>query len=567
MAEETAKLAADVLIVGAGPVGLTTALALTQHGVPCRIIDRNAERTDKSKALVLWSRSLEILDDLGGATPFLAAGMRAHGASLYGNGMRLVQANLDDVDSPYPFVLMIPQSETERVLEERLAARGVHVERRVELTELRTEPDGNTATLAHPDGRSELVRAAWVVGCDGAHSTIRHQLGLEFAGSTEPNDWILADVHVVGPLAGDELSLYWHTKGILAFFPIAPGRFRLIADVGTAPGLDHPHDPTLAETQAILDERGPGGLSMKDPVWLAGFRINERKLVEYRHGRVLLAGDAAHVHSPAGGQGMNTGMQDAYNLAWKLALVRAGRARESLLDTYSSERSAVGDTVLRNAGAMTRVATMRNPIAQELRNRLVPLIASLEFVQARFKETLSETAIEYGSSPLSGEHRGLTEHAWLLGGGVHPGARALDAPLTDAATGAPTSLFAALVGTPHTLLLFSGPHHDDTRVAALLEVASSSTKPFGDAIRRCLVMAAGAAPRAVPPSVRVLLDPELALHRRYAATTQSLYLIRPDGYVGFRGQPADAASLRAHLERYLVPATSNDSRETTDVDV
>ena len=271
---------------------------------------------------------------------------------------------------------------------------------------------------------------------------------------------------------------------------------------------------------------------------------------------MFLAGDAAHVHSPAGGQGMNTGMQDACNLAWKLALVRAGRARDSLLDTYSSERSAVGEAVLRNAGNMTRMATMRNPIAQQLRRRLVPLIASLEFVQSRFKATLAELSIEYGSSPLSGEHRGLSAHAWLLGGGVAPGGRALDAEVGDARTGTPTSLFAALRGTRHVLLLLSGADPDAARIAKLLDASRTITRRFGDTIVPLLVVAAAAAPADVPASLRVLLDPELALHRRYAAGVETLYVVRPDGYVGFRSQPVDAASACAHLERYLIPTGS-----------
>jgi 2-polyprenyl-6-methoxyphenol hydroxylase-like FAD-dependent oxidoreductase len=449
---------------------------------------------------------------------------------------------------------MIPQSETERVLEETLAGLGVTVERRVELAHLVADADGVATTLRHADGREEALRTAWVVACDGAHSTVRHQLGLDFAGEVEPNDWVLADVQIEGPVPCDEISLYWHRSGVLALFPIGPGRFRIIADLGLASSAEHPADPTLAQTQALLDERGPGGLVVREPHWLAGFRINERKLADYRHGRVLLAGDAAHVHSPAGGQGMNTGMQDAYNLGWKLALVHAGRARDALLDTYSRERSAVGDLVLRNAAAMTRVATARHPVAQELRNRLAPLIASLGFVQARFKATLSELAIEYGSSALSGEHRGLTAHAWLLGGGVAPGARAPDGVLIDARSGAAHTLFALHDAGRHALLLFAGAHPDAAGTTALGEIARALVARFGDdTIAPLLIVAPGYAGTATLPT---FVDPELALHGRYAAAVDTLYLIRPDGYVGFRSQPATLEHVTGHLERYLVPATS-----------
>lgn len=553
MMGDVGQASVDVLIVGAGPVGLTAALALTRNGVACRIVDRNAARTDKSKAVVLWSRTLELLDGLGGVERFLDAGMRAHGASLYGHGKRLVHASLDDVDSPYPFALMIPQSDTERVLEEWVESLGVRVERQVDLRAIAADADGVDATLVHPDGREESVRTPWLIACDGAHSTVRHQLGVDFAGKTEPDDWILADVHMAGPLATDEISLYWHERGVLALFPMIGERFRLIADVGPRPELAQPETPTLAQVQALLDERGPGGLVATDAVWLSGFRINERKLAHYRHGRVLFAGDAAHVHSPAGGQGMNTGMQDACNLAWKLALVQAGRARDALLETFDVERSETGERVLRNAAAMTRVATVRSPLAQSLRNHLVPLIASLEFVQARFKATLTELAVDYPTSALNGEHHGTGAHAWLLGGGVLPGARAVDAALVDPATGAPTTLFAALDGTTHTLLLLTGPEPDAGRVGHLVGIASALDHRFGELANPLLVLP-GAVPGAViPATMRLRHDPELAAHRRYAATAETLYLIRPDGYVSFRALPADVEHLLAHLDLHFVP--------------
>jgi 2-polyprenyl-6-methoxyphenol hydroxylase-like FAD-dependent oxidoreductase len=543
------------LVVGAGPVGLALALELERHGVPCRIIDQNEQRTDKSKALVLWSRTLEVLDDMGGAAPFVAAGMPGHGMSLYDRGKRLLHVSLDDLDSPYRYALMLPQSETERLLEERLAARGVAVERRTQLASLAADASGVTAVLRQADGRDEQVHAAWLLGCDGAHSTVRHQLGVPFAGEVEPNDWVLADVHVAGPLPDDELSIFWHTSGILAFFPIAPGRFRAIADVGLARSLDHPPDPTLAQVQATIDERGPGGLTLSDPVWLSGFRIHERKVAEYRHGRVFLAGDAAHIHSPAGGQGMNTGIQDAYNLGWKLGLVASGRARDGLLDTYASERGAVGEVVLRNAAAMTRVATLRNPIAQAVRARLAPLLASFDFVRSRLAATLAELEIDYGKSPLSGEHRGASAHAWLLGGGVAPGSRAPDAALVEASSGRPTRLHEALHGTSHVLLALSGVDDVDPSARRLARPASDLARRYGDAVTPCLVVAGSAAPGDLDFPGRVLLDPERALHARWGAATATLYLVRPDGYVGHRSQPADEDALRAHLDAYLVPTS------------
>ena len=189
------------------------------------------------------------------------------------------------------------------------------------------------------------MEVAWLIGCDGAHSTVRHGLNLTFEGDTLMSDWILGDVHLTGWTKDPhEVNTYWHADGVLVVFPISPERFRVIADFGVAQGNERRADPTLAEVQAVLDRRGPGGIRISDPIWLAAFRINERKVTNYRAGRVFLAGDAAHVHSPAGGQGMNTGMQDACNLAWKLAMVIRGVANaEPLLESYNLERSAVGE--------------------------------------------------------------------------------------------------------------------------------------------------------------------------------------------------------------------------------
>lgn len=546
---------AEALVVGAGPVGLALAIELERHGVACRIIDRNEQRTDKSKALVLWSRSLEILDDMGGAAPFVAAGMPGHGMSLYDRGKRLLHVSLDELDSPYRYALMIPQSETERLLEERLAGHGVAVERRTELCSFTVERDGVTAVLRRADGGEETVRTAWLLGCDGAHSTVRHQLGVPFAGEVEPNDWLLADVHLRGPLPEDELSVFWHPKGILAFFPIAPGRFRVIGDVGLARGLDHPPDPTLEQVQALVDERGPGGLVCAEPIWLSGFRIHERKVNAYRHGRVFLAGDAAHIHSPAGGQGMNTGIQDAYNLGWKLGLVAAGRARDTLLDSYSTERSAVGEVVLRNAALMTRVATLRNPLAQAIRGRLAPLLASFDFVRSHVASTLAELEIDYATSPLCGERRG----ALALGrphGGVAAGSRAPDAAVVDVASGRAITLFEALHGTSHVLLALTGSEEPDGAARRLAGRVREVRRRFGDAVAPCLVVAGASLTADLDFPGRVLLDPQRAVHQRYAAASDALYLIRPDGYVGYRSQPADEGALCAHLETYLLPVAA-----------
>ena len=460
-----------VLVVGAGPVGLTMAAELARYRVPVRIVDKAPSRTDKSKALVVWARTLELLDRPGCASAFLASGIEGEGVSIFSGKERLAHVTLDHVASRFKLPLMIPQSETERLLDTHLQALGGRVERSVELIGFTDTGDGVSCVVRAADGREETIEASWLIGCDGAHSLVRHTLGMTFAGETLSTYFVLADVHVAGlEVPPTELAMFAHQDGVLAFFPIGPGRYRIIADCGSSPTPD----PTLEQVQALVALRGPGGITLSDPLWLAGFGVNERKVKDYRKGRAFVAGDAAHVHSPAGGQGMNTGMQDAFNLAWKLALVEQGRAHPDLLDSYSVERSAVAEQVLSDSGRMIRAAMLKNPLAQSLRNFAAHYILGLSAVQSAMANRLSEITIGYPASPLNaGYARGLN--------GPRPGQRII----AERPFGA----------------------GDDPRFALL---ASDS-----DAARAALGRHAG----LLEPGLRAPPDPA------------GMWLVRPDGYV------------------------------------
>jgi 2-polyprenyl-6-methoxyphenol hydroxylase-like FAD-dependent oxidoreductase len=406
----TAVASQKVLIVGAGPVGLTLAIELTRFGVPVRIVEKAAQRTDKSKALVLWSRTLELLDrQPGGSTAFTEAGFKVGNLSFFSGDKLIGRTTMDSVASPYPYALMIPQADTERVLEERLDSLGIKVQRQAEVISISLRDDGADAVLRKPDGKQEEISADWIVGCDGAHSLLRHTVGAPFAGKTLDSDWILADVHMRGyPVPDTEATVYWHHEGVFVIFPISPGRYRLIADMPPS-GEAHPPNPTLEQVQTLINRRGPAGMTAFDPIWLAGFRINGRKVSSYRWGRAFLCGDAAHVHSPAGGQGMNTGMQDAFNLAWKLALVARGHGTESLLDSFSPERSYVGDQVLKNADRLTAIGTTRSPVVRTVRDIVGHLMLGLAPVQHNLADTMTQVSVGYPESPLNaGSASGLT---------------------------------------------------------------------------------------------------------------------------------------------------------------
>jgi 2-polyprenyl-6-methoxyphenol hydroxylase-like FAD-dependent oxidoreductase len=496
----------QILVVGAGPVGMTMALALRRQGVAVRIVDKAAARTDKSKAVVIWPRTLELLDIQRCAQDFVDAGVRATGARILGKGRELVHAHFGLARSAYPFALMLPQSETERLLEQLLVAAGVHIERQVELLSFSDDGQRVAAQLRHADERVESTSAAWLAACDGAHSTVRHALGLAFDGDTLDSGWLLADVQIEGELPTDELTICWLPEGVLALFPMGGRRFRVIAETGTS---SDESEPTLAQVQALIDSRGPQGLRAHDPVWLNHFRINERKIKHYRHGRVFLAGDAAHVHSPAGGQGMNTGMQDVLNLAWKLALVQNGQAAPTLLDSYSAERSAIGDQVLRSTGRMTRIALLHNPLLRELRDLAAGTLSRIPAIQQRLVDQLTELDLHYAHSPLSATPHDASDQP-------PAGARAPDVAVC-AADGSATRLYG---------LLGSG---------------------------RFVLMSVGAAAPAVPPALRGLVDmATTALAQGYAVGHH--YLVRPDGYLALSTRGDDPTAIVGWLQRLNSPA-------------
>lgn len=541
------QMAKPVLIIGAGPAGLTMAAALVHHGVRCRIVEKLPVPNDKSKALAVWCRTMELLDGLGLAERFVQTGLKLKGGSMYADGQRLVHLNLTSDESPFGFPLMIPQNETERLLTEHLAQLGVAVERSVELVAFSETATGVNCTLRHADGREEATETPWLIGCDGAHSAVRHRLGMEFTGQAEPNDWMLADVNVAGPIARDEVSVFWHDQGVVVFFPIDQIRIRVIADVGLAAEKPLPSNLTLPEVQAKVDQRGPGGLTLSNPVWLSYFRINERKVSDYRQGRVMLAGDAAHIHSPAGGQGMNTGMQDAFNLAWKLALIEQGQGRvEVLLQSYSTERSGVGDQVLKNAERFTTMATLKSPVAQWLRNHIVPILGSFDAVQDRIRDEWFEFSVNYRDSPLSDE-------SWpMLTGGLAAGDRLCDAPLVGAIDGSRTTLFSVLRDTRHKLLLLPASSNDKP-ISQLAEIATEIERNFPNVVSTYVILPGDAPAHAISThGLPGWIDIKNVLYHKLRANAATMILVRPDGYLGYRCQPADGQKLISFLGSYLI---------------
>lgn len=554
----------DVLVIGAGPTGLTLASELLHRGLTVRVVDQIETPTTWSRAIGVHARSLEILREMGVADALIARGQKLHGATLWSGGETLARLDFAELDTAYPFLLSVPQPDTEAVLHDLLVARGGKVERGVALRSFRQDGTGVTATLAKGD-QAETVRAAWLVGCDGAHSTVRKGLDLAFEGDTYEDRFLLADVKVDWDTRDDRISTFFSDDGLVACFPLPAGRWRLIM---TAPaGDDGAATPTLDELQAVFGRRSGSGGNLSDLAWAARFRIHCRQVTAYRDDRVFVAGDAAHIHSPVGGQGMNTGIQDAHNLAWKLALVHRGDARDRLLDSYHDERHAVGRSVLRGTDVATRVGTLKAPAARAMRDQVARMLTGLEVIQHRVAREVAELTVGYERSAIVGEHsQGILQgrigtasgaetptvgSIRQFDGAARAGQRAPDGRVTRAGEPGTRRLLEALDHRRWNLLLFDGRSESAEGYARFAAIAGAVRARHGDAVDVTVITPSATRPSELPETIPVLLDPDRELERAYGAVTECMYLLRPDLYVGYRSQPADEARALAYLRPLL----------------
>ena len=536
-----------VLVVGAGPTGLILAAELIRHGTSCRIIDKAGGPTPLSKATTVQARTLEMLEDLGILDEAVSAGTKSHGVNIYHGTHRLLHVSYDELESPYPYLLNIPQNTLEQVLEKLVTRLGLKIERNTELVGFTQDAEGVTATLRHVDGQEETVRAAWLVGCDGAHSVVRHTLNISFAGKSYSQWFGLADAKLQWGLRHDELHGFVHPTGLFFAIPL-PGeeRYRVVMEAEEPPAGS---DLTLADFQAALDQRGPGNATLSEPGWISPFKVNARRAERYRVGRAFIAGDAAHIHSPTGGLGLNTGMQDGYNLAWKLALVIRRLADPALLDSYEAERTPVADAVLRLAGQLTTMLTLTNPVGQQLRNHLMPVLSGLGAVQHQIAVQDAQLSIVYGTSPIVSEYHHERFGHGRFAGGPKAGDRAPNAEPLHPVDGSSIRLYDLLRGIHHTLVLFGGPAPDAASWQSLSAIAQAIEGQHGDTLRTYIIVDGEKAPAELAGTPGVMLDTQGAMHHRYQADLPSLYLIRPDGYIGFRSRPADQNALTTYLTR------------------
>jgi 2-polyprenyl-6-methoxyphenol hydroxylase-like FAD-dependent oxidoreductase len=556
----------DVLIVGAGPTGMALAIELERRGVDHRLVEKNDSTASSSRALGINPRTLQVFEDMGLLEDVLAKGFRLTGQGIYRGEEQLVHLNTNSVrnDTDYPYLWVLPQYETEEALLTRLTELGGEVEFEAEVAGFQQESGSVRVRLVHSNGtedREEVVHASYLVGCDGGSSMVRKTIGLDFSGDTRPETFFLADVSVTSDWPSHEALTWFHEDGIIATLPIDGEKtWRVFAEVSSVPDHERP-EPTPEGVHDLLTERtGDEGTEINDVIWSSEYTVNQRMVGQYRTGSVFLAGDAAHVHSPFGAMGMNTGIQDAYNLGWKLALVVSAAADAELLDTYDEERRPVAEEILGNTGPSTGLISSTNPLIDALREHVLSPILERERVQARLLSATTQLGINYRESSLSrtpeaslldelfeiADLRNLVDREWRTWRAPKAGDRLLDGPC-EYPDGSKTSIYDLLHGeTGFALLLFAGTG----------SVGDDPSMSFGqfpedwgtDFLRSYRILPAGEV-HDEQPGIETVIDRDRTLHRRYGAVAPVLYVIRPDDYIGFRAAVPNDVPLAEYLRQ------------------
>ena len=507
----------QVLIDGAGPTGLVLALWLTRLGVQVRLVDKTAEPGTTSRALVLHARTLEFYRQVGLADAVVERALKFTAANLWAGGKKaghVVFGPMGEGLSPFPYMLILPQDQHERLLVEHLAEIGVQVERRTELLGFEDSGGRVLARLRRPDGTEETCEAAYLAGCDGAHSKVREVLGIGFPGGTYSQLFYVTDVEASGPVMNGELHVALDEAEFLAVFPLrGAGRARLIGNVrkGAERG-----DESLSWDDVGKVVIGRLGITVERVNWFSTYRVHHRVADHFGRGRAFLLGDAAHIHSPVGGQGMNTGIGDAVNLAWKLAAVVHGQAHAALLDSYEPERLAFARRLVASTDRAFTAVTSRGAIARRVRLNLVPLLLpplfELAAVRRLMFRTISQTAVHYRASRLSVGRAGT----------LHGGDRLPWVP--------PESEGGQDNFTPLTSLEWQ-VHVYGAVAPELIALCSARGLPLHVFSWRATIARAG-------------------------LTRNAAYLVRPDGYVALAEPEASAAKLKAYLDEWGVIAAA-----------
>ena len=519
----------EVLVVGAGPTGLMAAGEMAHRGVSCRIIEKAPERSPWSRALATHARTLEVADLAGNglADECVRRGYTMRGLNVSADSRWPAPVELHRLDTRFPYVLALPQLEIEDILETHLGHKGISVERGAELVGFEQRDGWVESRVRLADGREELIVSRYLVGCDGAHSTVRKAVGLPFEGEPYPYVTFVADAEVEGDLPqGGIRQFYSFNRGLVFAAYFGDGYHRIVAIDYTKQDRPETEDLQLADLQESVDAIASTKLVLKEPRRIGRFRASRRQIPNYRSGRVFLAGDAAHIHAPTGGQGLNAGVQDAFNLAWKMALVLREKAPEALLDSYNEERHMADARVLRMTHRIFRSSMIKNPVLKAARELLAQALVPLPLVQRKLSETLSGICNDYHSTGWASAERFSSAHRKAL----EAGRRAPDVEVSS--DGEPSvRLYELLRGPAYKLFVFVSMDHlsrDRDHVSRLVRAVKNA---YGDTIQPYVVLDEGVHAAPESKDATVLVDLKCQFRNKFGARHGNVLLLRPDGYV------------------------------------
>lgn len=541
----------DVLILGAGPVGLTLANELARRGVTPVIVDKAPSIREVSKALILHVRTQEALSRVGILEKARAEAQPLTEVVVNAYGKFVGSWDLDDIDSPYPHPLILGQHRTQHLLLEQLAERGIKVAWNTEALELRTDMDDFVTTLNGRESGEQRVTSRFVVGCEGSNSLVRKTAGITFEGERYTGEqFIQADCQIRWALPTGRSYLFLTADGYLMVIEMPGGLVRIfisLPDKFTAAAAEAAQQlgavesateqPTLDEIAHHLSRLSNFACELSNPVWLAQYRTSHRYADRFAQGRLFVAGDAGHVHVPIGGQGMNTGIQDAFNLGWKLAGVVKGELREGVLTSYQAERHPVAQGLIRGTDFAYRGILHPSEMRQRAARMIGPFLIRSTRVQGFMRETLEELSIAYPDSPLNLDMGGAR--------GPAPGERMLDAPLVRASDQATTSLWAESAKDAWTLVIFAGSSSDPQRVHV---IANEATTAFGNRVRLLVIVSTATPPAEIEGIGGLMLDVLTKAHDRYGVGNSALICIRPDTVLAVRAPISAWEQVKQHLD-------------------
>lgn len=549
----------QVLIVGAGPTGLMMACQLARLDIPFRIIDKNTAAAGESRALAIQARSLEIFQQMGIAEKALDMGVKMTGLMPILNGKPATHFSFEASGkgvSAFPFVLMLEQNKTEALLLEFLRERGIEVEREMKLMQLENKKGHVLATVRRAYGGIEEIAARWIIGADGAGSTVRHLLGLSFRGGTYQRNFALADVKVTfTPNSSQAKTLPQNTlianifqDQLIAFFPMkGEKRYRMVTALPQEISETEAKAITFENIQKPLENNGYLDFKMEDCQWFSTYKIHHRCVAKFRKGRCFLAGDAAHIHSPLGGQGMNTGFQDAYNLAWKLALVIRKQAKETLLDTYHKERYPVARHLLRTTDALFSMIVSKNPLVRVAKYRVAPKLlqwlTNPSFAGKRLFQLLSQTGINYKNSTISSDFPNIPIfRSDFTATKFRAGERVPYCQITQTTVREKADIHQLFTDTNFHVLLFVQPN-DTAFQAAAHELEHLLDTEFNNKFVIHKIFETG----------------NEAVFRAFGVKQSTLFLIRPDVYIAYRSTNIRLKHLREYLTHLLGLQANNNT--------